>query len=128
MLYLLIKAGLSGVIVELVSETARRSPGLGALLASLALISILGMIWIWNDTGCRAADSAFARDLLVRAAVVADVPPDPRIARAWHELRCTLGRRVPADLRAVHRNCKNRARVRRRPFSRSKYMRQSRLP
>jgi len=43
MLYLLIKAGLSGVIVALVSETARRSPGLGALLASLPLISILGI-------------------------------------------------------------------------------------
>jgi hypothetical protein len=50
MLYLLMKAALSGVIVALVSEIARRSPGLGALLASLPLISILGMIWLWNDT------------------------------------------------------------------------------
>jgi hypothetical protein len=30
MLYLLIKAAVSGVIVAVVSETARRNPGLGA--------------------------------------------------------------------------------------------------
>jgi hypothetical protein len=50
MLYLAIKAAISGVIVAVVSETARRSPGLGALIASLPLVSILGMIWLWRDT------------------------------------------------------------------------------
>ena len=50
MLYLLIKAALSGVIIAVVSETARRSPGLGALIVSLPLVSILGMIWLWRDT------------------------------------------------------------------------------
>ena len=50
MLYLLLKAAASGVIVAVVSETARRSPGLGALIVSLPLVSILGMIWLWRDT------------------------------------------------------------------------------
>jgi hypothetical protein len=50
MLYLLTKAALSGVIVVLVAEIAKRSPGLGALIASLPLISVLGMIWLWRDT------------------------------------------------------------------------------
>ncbi|MGZ3276405.1 MAG: DUF3147 family protein [Caulobacteraceae bacterium] len=50
MLYLMIKAAISGVIVAVVSETARRSPGLGALIVSLPLVSILGMIWLWRDT------------------------------------------------------------------------------
>jgi hypothetical protein len=50
MLYLLIKAAISGVIVAVVSETARKSPGLGALIVSLPLVSILGMIWLWHDT------------------------------------------------------------------------------
>jgi len=50
MLYLLVKAGLSGVIVALVSEIARRNPGAGGLLASLPLVSVLGMIWLWRDT------------------------------------------------------------------------------
>lgn len=51
MLYLAVKALLSGVIIMAVSEIAKRSPGLGALVASLPLISILGIIWLWNDTG-----------------------------------------------------------------------------
>lgn len=51
MLYLLVKALLSGVIVMAVSEIARRSPSLGALVVSLPLVSILAIIWLWNDTG-----------------------------------------------------------------------------
>jgi hypothetical protein len=49
MLYLLIKAGLSGIIVAIVSEVARRYPGWGGLIASLPLVSVLGMIWLWRD-------------------------------------------------------------------------------
>lgn len=51
MLYLAAKAALSGIIIAIVSEVARRSPGLGALIASLPLVSILAMIWLWRDTG-----------------------------------------------------------------------------
>jgi hypothetical protein len=50
MIYLLVKAALSGVIIAAVSEIARRSPGFGALVASLPLVSILGMMWLWRDT------------------------------------------------------------------------------
>jgi hypothetical protein len=50
MLYLLFKAAISGVIVALVSETAKRYPGSGGLIASLPLVSVLGMIWLWRDT------------------------------------------------------------------------------
>ena len=50
MTYLLVKAGLSGLIVLIVSEVARRSPGLGGLIASLPLVSVLGIIWLWRDT------------------------------------------------------------------------------
>ena len=49
MLYLAIKAALSGVIIAIVSEVAKRFPGFGALIASLPLISVLGMIWLWHD-------------------------------------------------------------------------------
>ena len=51
MLYLLIKAALSGAIVAAVSEIARRYPGWGGLVASLPLTSMLAMIWLWRDTG-----------------------------------------------------------------------------
>jgi hypothetical protein len=49
MLYLIIKAALSGVIIAIVSEVAKRYPGFGALIASLPLVSLLGMIWLWRD-------------------------------------------------------------------------------
>jgi len=48
--YLIIKALLSGAIIAAVSEIAKRSPGFGALVASLPLVSILGMMWLWRDT------------------------------------------------------------------------------
>ena len=51
MLYLAIKAALSGVIIAIVSEVARRQPALGALIVSLPLVSILGILWLWHDTG-----------------------------------------------------------------------------
>ena len=51
MLYLVIKAAVSGVIVAAVSEIARRYPGWGGLVASLPLTSLLAMLWLWRDTG-----------------------------------------------------------------------------
>src|SRR6478736_5870846 len=49
MLYLAIKAGLSGILIATVSEVAKRYPGAGGLIASLPLVSVLGMIWLWRD-------------------------------------------------------------------------------
>jgi hypothetical protein len=50
-LYLVIKAAISGIIVAAVSEIARRYPGWGGLVASLPLTSLLAMIWLWRDSG-----------------------------------------------------------------------------
>ena len=49
MFYLAIKAAISGIIVAIVSEVAKRYPGFGALIASLPLVSLLGMISLWRD-------------------------------------------------------------------------------
>ena len=49
MIYLAIKAVLSGIIIAIVSEVAKRYPGFGALIASLPLVSLLGAIWLWHD-------------------------------------------------------------------------------
>jgi hypothetical protein len=49
-LYLVIKAAISGVIVAAVSEIARRYPGWGGLVASLPLTSLLAMLWLFRDT------------------------------------------------------------------------------
>jgi hypothetical protein len=50
-IYLIVKAALSGVIVAAVSEIARRYPGWGGLVASLPLTSLLAMLWLWRDSG-----------------------------------------------------------------------------
>jgi len=60
MLYLLIKAIISAVVIVVASELAKRSPGLGALIASLPLVSVFGMIWLWRDTHSSARLSAHA--------------------------------------------------------------------
>jgi hypothetical protein len=49
MLYLALKALISGVLIAIASTVAKRYPGLGALVASLPLVSVLGMIWLWSE-------------------------------------------------------------------------------
>lgn len=49
MLYLALKATISGVLIALASTLAKRYPGFGALIASLPLVSVLGMIWLWAE-------------------------------------------------------------------------------
>jgi hypothetical protein len=39
-----------GLIIAVVSEVARRSPTHGALIVSLPLVSLLGILWLWRDT------------------------------------------------------------------------------
>ena len=50
MLYLVFKTVLSALIILAISEMGKRSPGFAALVASLPLISVLAMIWLWRDT------------------------------------------------------------------------------
>lgn len=49
-MFVILKAIISGVLVAAVSETAKRSPALGALIASLPLVSVLAMIFMWRET------------------------------------------------------------------------------
>jgi hypothetical protein len=50
MTYLLFKALISGLLIAVASEVARRWPGWGALIVSLPLVSLLTFIWLWFDT------------------------------------------------------------------------------
>jgi hypothetical protein len=50
-LYLVIKALLSGLVIAIVSEVAKRSPAFGALIVSLPLVSLMAILWLWHDTG-----------------------------------------------------------------------------
>ncbi|MGE4106316.1 MAG: DUF3147 family protein, partial [Bacteriovoracia bacterium] len=50
-MYLILKAALSGAVVVGISEIAKKSSLLAAILASLPLTSILAMIWLYTDSG-----------------------------------------------------------------------------
>lgn len=50
MLYNIIKVLISAFLVVAISEIAKRSSVLGAVLASIPFISVLAMIWLYIDT------------------------------------------------------------------------------
>jgi hypothetical protein len=62
MTYIAIKTILSALIIVAISEIGKRSPGFAALVASLPLISVLGMLWLWRDTAdpVRLSEHAYA--------------------------------------------------------------------
>lgn len=37
------------MLIAVASTLAKRYPGFGALITSLPLVSVLGMIWLWNE-------------------------------------------------------------------------------
>lgn len=49
MLHLLLKALISGALIAVASTLAKRFPGVGALVASLPLVSVMGMMWLWRE-------------------------------------------------------------------------------
>jgi hypothetical protein len=61
MLYYIVKLALSAAIIVAVSEVAKFNTGLGALIKSLPLISIIAMVWLYVDT----RDSAKIAELSV---------------------------------------------------------------
>lgn len=46
----LLKILLSALIIFAVAEISKRSSIFGAIVASLPLVSVLAMIWLWHDT------------------------------------------------------------------------------
>jgi hypothetical protein len=49
--YFIIKCMVSGIIVGLASEIARRNSAFAAIIASLPLTSILALVWLYKDSG-----------------------------------------------------------------------------
>ncbi len=70
---LAIKALVSGVVIAIASELARRNPGWGGLVASLPLTTLLAVTWLWRDTHdpLQAADFVAGTALYVIAALPA---------------------------------------------------------
>ncbi len=51
MAYYFTKVAITAILVVLISEIAKRSSLIGAILASIPLTSVLAMIWLYIDTG-----------------------------------------------------------------------------
>lgn len=51
MIYFAVKVLISALLIALVSEISRRHALIGSLLASLPLVTVLAMIWLYVDTG-----------------------------------------------------------------------------
>ncbi len=60
MWYLVLKTLISAIIIVAVSEISKKSSLLGAILASLPLVSYLGMIWLYIDTNSKAKVSSLS--------------------------------------------------------------------
>jgi len=60
MVWYITKLFLTAGIIVVISEVSKRLPLLGSLIASLPLISVLGMIWMYGETKdiTRIADHA----------------------------------------------------------------------
>lgn len=60
MIYYLTKIALTTALIVVISEIAKRSSFVGALLASIPLVSVLAMIWLYVDTKDVAKVSALS--------------------------------------------------------------------
>ena len=63
MAYYLVKIAVTTVLIVAVSEIAKRSSFFGALLASVPLVSVIAMLWLYIDTKDAARVSALASSI-----------------------------------------------------------------
>jgi len=49
--YYLVKIAVTTILIVAISEIAKRSSFIAALLASIPLVSVLAMVWLYIDTG-----------------------------------------------------------------------------
>jgi hypothetical protein len=61
---LLVRAAISGVVIAVASELARRSTLLGAVVISLPLTSILAIVWLYRDSRDTDEIASFAWSIL----------------------------------------------------------------
>ena len=54
---------LSGGLIVAASEIAKKNDVFGALIASVPLLSILAMIWLYNDTGDTEQIASFSKNI-----------------------------------------------------------------
>src|SRR6266496_2771078 len=63
MSHYVIKVAITAVLIVLISEISKRSTFLGAVLASVPIVSVLAMIWLYSETRDVAQVAAFSRSV-----------------------------------------------------------------
>ena len=86
MTYYLLKLAVSAALIVVVSEVAKRSTTLGALLASLPIVSLLAMIWLHVETGdnAKVADLAGSVFWLVLPSLALFLILPPLLRLGWN--------------------------------------------
>jgi hypothetical protein len=64
MIYYAAKVLITTALIVLISEISKRSTFIGAILASVPLVSVLAMIWLYWDTRDAAQVAALSRSVL----------------------------------------------------------------
>lgn len=64
-MYYFIKIAITTLLIVLISEVAKRQSLIAALLASLPLMSILAMVWLYVDTGDSSKVMKLSYDILL---------------------------------------------------------------
>ena len=59
----IVRIAVTTLLIVLVSELSKRSSFVGAILASVPLVSVLGMIWLYADTQNASTVSALATSI-----------------------------------------------------------------
>ena len=63
MVYYLVKLGVSAALIVVISEIAKRTGYLGGLVASLPLVSLLAIGWMWFETHDTMKIADFSRSV-----------------------------------------------------------------
>lgn len=63
MFYLVIKVVISALLIVAIGEVSKRYTAVGAILASVPLVSVLAMIWLYVDTKNTEAVAQLSRDI-----------------------------------------------------------------
>src|SRR5512141_815134 len=62
--YYITKIAVSAALIVLISEIAKRSALIGAIVASVPLVSVLAMIWLYTDTRDAAQVADLSRSIV----------------------------------------------------------------
>ncbi len=63
MVYIVLKYAISALLIVLISEIAQRSSFIGAIIASIPIVSVLAIIWLYIDTQNRQQVSQLSSDI-----------------------------------------------------------------